>query len=203
MEKKNGKKKAPVDVSSYLSEETGMLTSLRARRAQLLLRETESHPDVVMVNEEIQELEKKVGTLHTMTGADGQTGVSGSAWENFLESNIKMDKGLLADLEQERSSARITADSNLENLIVIDPATRPTRPEMAKGLKIGVMGIVGGLGGGGRPALSPDLLPATGPGRVPHQESFRPSELCQRAEGSSPPYSREERLPDSPGGPEG
>ncbi len=148
MEKKNGKKKAPVDVSSYLSEETGMLTSLRARRAQLLLRETESHPDVVMVNEEIQELEKKVGTLHTMTGADGQTGVSGSAWENFLESNIKMDKGLLADLEQERSSARITADSNLENLIVIDPATRPTRPEMAKGLKIGVMGIVGGLGGG-------------------------------------------------------
>ena len=52
MEKKNGKKKAPVDVSSYLSEETGMLTSLRARRAQLLLRETESHPDVVMVNEE-------------------------------------------------------------------------------------------------------------------------------------------------------
>jgi tyrosine-protein kinase Etk/Wzc len=147
VEKKNGKKHRPVDVSSYLSEETGMLTSLRARKAQLLLRETESHPDVLMVSEEIHELEKKVGALHAMTGTDGQADVSGSAWENFLESNIKMDKGLLSDLEQERSSARITADSNLENLIVIDPATRPTRPEMAKGLKIGIMGVMGGLGG--------------------------------------------------------
>jgi tyrosine-protein kinase Etk/Wzc len=147
MEKKNGKKHRPVDVSSYLSEETGMLTALRARKAELLLRETESHPDVLMVSEEIHELEKKVGVLHAMTGTDGQADVSGSAWENFLESNIRMDKGLLADLEQERSSARITADSNLENMIVIDPAIRPTRPEIAKGIKIGIMGIVGGLGG--------------------------------------------------------
>ena len=147
MEKKNGKKHRPVDVSSYISQETGMLTALRARKAELLLRETESHPDVLMVSEEIHELEKKVGALHAMTGTNGQTDVSGSAWENFLESNIKMDKGLLSDLEQERSSARITADSNLENLIVIDPATRPTRPEMAKGLKIGIMGLMGGLGG--------------------------------------------------------
>ena len=147
MEKKNGRKHRPVDVSSYLSEEIGLLTSLRARKTELLLRETESHPDVLMVSQEIHELEKKVGALHAMTGTDGQANVSGSAWENFLESNIKMDKGLLSDLEQERSSARITADSNLENLIVIDPATRPTRPEMAKGLRIGIMGVVGGMGG--------------------------------------------------------
>ncbi len=145
--KKNGKKHQPVDVSSYLSQESGMLTALRARKAELLLRETESHPDVVMVTQEIHELERKVGTLHAMSGTDGQADISGSAWENFLESNIRMDKGLLSDLEQERSSARITADSNLENLIVIAPATRPTRPEMAKGLKIGIMGAVGGLGG--------------------------------------------------------
>ena len=145
--KKNGKKHQPVDVSAYLSQESGMLTSLRARRAELLLRETESHPDVVMVNQEIRELEKKVGTLHAITNSDGQTDISSSAWENFLESNIRMDKGLLSDLEQERSSSRITADSNLENLIVIDPATRPTRPEMAKGIRIGIMGGVGGLAG--------------------------------------------------------
>ena len=145
--KKNGKKHQPVDVSSYLSQESGMLTALRARKAELLLTETESHPDVLAVTQEIHELESKVGTLHAMSGSDGQADVSGSAWENFLESNIRMDKGLLSDLEQERSSARITADSNLENLIVIDPATRPTRPEMAKGLKIGIMGVVGGLGG--------------------------------------------------------
>ncbi len=145
--KKNGKKHRPVDVSSYLAQESGMLSSLRARKAVLLLTETESHPDVLAVTQEIHELERKVGTLHAMSGTDGQVDVSGSAWENFLESNIRMDKGLLADLEQERSSARITADSNLENLIVIDPATRPTRPEMAKGLKIGIMGVVGGLGG--------------------------------------------------------
>ena len=146
-QKNSGKKHRPVDVSSYLSQESGMLSSLRARKAVLLLTETESHPDVLAVTQEIRELERKVGTLHMMSGTDGQADVSGSAWENFLESNIHMDKGLLADLEQERSSARITADSNLENLIVIDPALRPTRPEMAKGLKIGIMGVVGGLGG--------------------------------------------------------
>ena len=146
-QKNSGKKHRPVDVSSYLSQESGMLSSLRARKAVLLLTETESHPDVLSVTQEIRELERKVGTLHMMSGTDGQADVSGSAWENFLESNIHMDKGLLADLEQERSSARITADSNLENLIVIDPALRPTRPEMAKGLKIGIMGVVGGLGG--------------------------------------------------------
>ncbi len=145
--KKNGKKHRPVDVSSYLSQESGMLSALRARKAVLLLTETESHPDVLAVTQEIHELESKVGTLHAMSGTDGQTDVSGSAWENFLESNIHMDKGLLADLEQERSSARITADSNLENLIVIDPALKPSRPEMAKGIKIGLMGVVGGLGG--------------------------------------------------------
>ena len=147
VDKKNGKKQRPVDVSSYLSQESGMLSALRARKAELLLTETESHPDVLAVTQEIHELERKVGTLHAMSGSDGQADVSGSAWENFLESNIRMDKGLLSDLEQERSSARITADSNLENLIVIDPALRPTRPEMAKGLKIGIMGVVGGLGG--------------------------------------------------------
>ena len=147
MQKKNGKKHRPVDVSAYLSQESGMLIALRARKAQLLLRETDSHPDVVMVNQEIRELESKVGDLHTMSRADGQTEVSGTAWENFLESNIRMDKGLLDDLEQERSSGRITADSNLENLIVIDPALKPSRPEMVKGIKVGIMGIVGGLGG--------------------------------------------------------
>ncbi len=146
LQKKSGKKH-PVDVSSYLSQESGMLESLRARKAMLLLRETESHPDVLMLTQEIHQLERKVGALHSMTGEHGQVDVSGSAWENFLESNIRMDKGLLSDLEQERSSARITADSNLENLIVIDPATRPTRPEMAKGLKVGLMGVAGGLGG--------------------------------------------------------
>ena len=144
-QKKKTGKHAPADVSSYLSQESAMLSNLRARRAQLLVTETESHPDVVAVNGEIAELEKKIGTLHTMESSDGQADVSGSAWENFLESNIRMDKSLLADLEQERSSARITADSNLENLIVIDPAIRPTRPEMAKGIKIGIAGGVGGV----------------------------------------------------------
>ena len=147
MQKKNGKKKSPVDVSAYLSQESGMLTALRARKAELLLRETESHPDIIMVNQEIRELESKVGDLHSMASTDGQTDVSGTAWENFLESNIRMDKGLLDDLEQERSSGRITADSNLENLIVIDPAIKPGRPEMVKGLRFGVMGVLGGLGG--------------------------------------------------------
>jgi tyrosine-protein kinase Etk/Wzc len=147
VEKKKGKKHSLVDVSAYLSQESGLLTSLRARKAELLLRETESHPDVIAISEEIHQLEKNVGDLHAMEGNGGQVDVSGSAWENFLDSNIRMDKGLLSDLEQERSSARITADSNLENLIVIDPAIKPNRPEMAKGLKIGIMGVMGGIGG--------------------------------------------------------
>ena len=63
--KKNGHH-TPADVSSYLSQESAMLSNLRARRAQLLVTETESHPDVVAVNGEIEELEKKIGTLHTM-----------------------------------------------------------------------------------------------------------------------------------------
>lgn len=125
-----------------------MLSALRMRKAQLLLTETRSHPDVVAVTQEIREIEKKVGKLHSIAKpGDGSMGVSGSAWESFLESNIKMDKDLLSELEQERSSARIIADSNLENLIVIDPPLLPVKPQMTKGFKIILVGVAGALGG--------------------------------------------------------
>ncbi len=140
---KTGGKHSKVDVSSYLSEGTEMLAVLRKRKEDLLITETRSHPDVIAVTQEINQIEKKIGQVHTISHpVDGQMNVSGQAWESFLESNIKMDKSLLAQLEEELSSARIIADSNLENLIVIDPPVLPIRPEMVKGFKIILLGVM-------------------------------------------------------------
>ncbi|MHB8544558.1 MAG: tyrosine-protein kinase domain-containing protein [Leptospirales bacterium] len=137
-----------VDASSYISQESAMLHELRVRRRVLLLTETESHPDVMAVNQEINEIEKKIGKIRSISQpSGGRMDVPGSAWESFLESNIKMDKSLMSELEEERSSSRIIADSNLENLIVIDPPLRPMKPEMTKGLKIIALGVVAAFGG--------------------------------------------------------
>lgn len=137
-----------VNVSAYVSQESGMLQELRTRRSVLMLTETSSHPDVMAVNQEINEIEKKIGAIQTISQPKGgRMDVTGSAWESFLESNIKMDKSLMSELEEERSSSRIIADSNLENLIVIDPPLRPMKPEMTKGLKIVALGVVASFGG--------------------------------------------------------
>ncbi|MHB8422759.1 MAG: tyrosine-protein kinase domain-containing protein [Leptospirales bacterium] len=139
----NGGKSKKVDVSSYLSEGTEMLAALRKRKSDLLLTETRSHPDVIEVTQEIRQIEKKIGQVHTIEHpVGGQMHVSGAAWESFLESNIKMDKSLLSELEEQLSSARIIADSNLENLIVIDPPVLPIQPEMVKGFKIILLGFM-------------------------------------------------------------
>ena len=137
-----------VDVSSYVSQESGMLQELRTRRSVLMLTETSSHPDVMAVNQEINEIEKKIGKIRTISQpTGGRMDVQGSAWESFLESNIKMDKSLMSELEEERSSSRIIADSNLENLIVIDPPLRPMKPEMTKRFKIMALGVVASFAG--------------------------------------------------------
>lgn len=147
MRSKNGHPQT-VNVSAYVSQESGMLQELRTRRAVLMLTETSSHPDVMAVNQEINEIEKKIGAIRTISQpTGGRMDVTGSAWESFLESNIKMDKSLMSELEEERSSSRIIADSNLENLIVIDPPLRPMKPEMTKGLKIIALGVVASFGG--------------------------------------------------------
>ncbi|MHB1286916.1 MAG: polysaccharide biosynthesis tyrosine autokinase [Leptospirales bacterium] len=141
-------KHSVVDASSFLSQESGMLNELRMRRRELLLTETRNHPDVIAVSQEIQEIQKKIGNLrHISQSSDGRLDVNGSAWESFLESNIKMDKELLGELEEEKSAARITADSNLENLIVIDPPLLPTKPELTKGFKVMILGVFAGIGG--------------------------------------------------------
>ncbi len=147
MRSKNGRHRT-VDVSSYISQESAMLRALRIRKSELLLTETRSHPDVVAVSQEIDEIEKKIGKIQNISRPmGGRVDVPGSAWEAFLESNIRMDKSLLGELEEERSSSRIVADSNLENLIVIDPPLRPMKPEMTKGFKIMALGVVAALGG--------------------------------------------------------
>ncbi len=63
---KQGGRHRRVDVSSYLSQESEMLSALRMRQTQLLLTETRSHPDVMAVTQEIQEIEKKVGKVRSI-----------------------------------------------------------------------------------------------------------------------------------------
>ncbi|MHB1757673.1 MAG: polysaccharide biosynthesis tyrosine autokinase [Leptospirillum sp.] len=147
-QKRGGKSNDIIDASSFLSQESATLSELRMRRRELTLTETENHPDVIAVTQEIQEIEKKIGNLkHISQTSNGRVDVKGSAWESFVESNIKMDKELLGELEEEKSAARITADSNLENLIVLDPPLLPTKPELTKGFKVIILGVFAGMGG--------------------------------------------------------
>ncbi|MEC4682989.1 MAG: P-loop NTPase [Nitrospirota bacterium] len=137
-----GRSHNEIDVGNYFAQETALLSTLKARRANLLLTETESHPDVVGISEQISEIKRKLHTLnHMASPKGGRIDVSGPEWENFLEENVKMDKDLMGELEQERSSVRIIADSNLENMVVIDPPTIPAVPKMAKGLRVMILGI--------------------------------------------------------------
>ncbi|MHB1564553.1 MAG: GumC family protein [Leptospirillum sp.] len=146
--REKGGKKGPVDVSDFLAQETGLLKSLRMRRSQLLLSETESHPDVIAVNQEIDGIKVEIAKLRKLMGPAGsEPSVSSSAWESFLESNVKMHRDLRAELEEERSSVRIISDSNLENMIIIDPPTIPMTPMMTKGFRVIIVGFVGGIAG--------------------------------------------------------
>lgn len=144
-----GDRQNQVDVGSYYSQEAALLSKLKSQRSNLLLTETESHPDVVATNDEIAEIKRKLTSLNHLSKPkeNGKIDVSGPEWENFLEENVKMDKDLLAELEQERSSIRIVSDSNLENMIVIDPPTVPTIPKMAKGLRVIILGVFMSVGG--------------------------------------------------------
>jgi tyrosine-protein kinase Etk/Wzc len=137
-----------IDVGNYYAEESSLLRNLNSRRSNLLLTETDSHPDVVAINDEIEEIKRKLSALNHITNPKGgKSDVSGPEWENFLEENVKMDKDLLAELEQERSSIRIIADSNLENMVVIDPPTIPSIPKMAKGLRVIILGVFMSMAG--------------------------------------------------------
>ena len=146
--REKGGQKGPVDVSDFLSQKTDLLNSLRMRRSQLLLSETESHPDVIAVNQEIDGIKKEISKLrHLMGPASSGPSVSSNAWETFLESNIKMNRDLRAELEEERSSVRIISDSNLENMIIIDPPTVPMTPLMTKGFRVIALGFFAAIGG--------------------------------------------------------
>jgi len=144
-----GERHSQIDVGNYYAQESALLSSLKSRRTNLLLTETESHPDVVGINDEIAEIKRKLSSLNHISSpkGGGKIDVSGPEWENFLEENVKMDKDLLAELEEERSSIRIVSDSNLENMVVIDPPTVPSVPKMAKGLRVIVLGLFMSLGG--------------------------------------------------------
>ena len=147
--REKGGKKTPVDVSDFLSQESALLNSLRMKRSQLLLSETESHPDVIAVNQEIDGIKIEISRLRKLMGPTGSgPSVSSSAWEAFLASNVKMHRDLISELEEERSSVRIISDSNLENMIIIDPPTIPTTPMMTKGIRVIILGFFAGIAGG-------------------------------------------------------
>ncbi|MHB8368085.1 MAG: GumC family protein [Leptospirales bacterium] len=132
-----------VEVENFYVQESALLRNLKRRKADLLITETESHPDVLATTQEIGEVEKKLAALKSISRGGGhKVDISGPAWEVFLQSNVKMDRDFMTELEQERSSLRIIADSNLENIIVIDPPSIPVLPKMSKSLKIMGIGVV-------------------------------------------------------------
>lgn len=140
--------KRDIDVTKFLSQQEEILNDLKTKRSSLLLTETDSHPDVVFVNQQIQETEKKIHSLKRIAHPMGShIDMSTEEWEAYLESNLKMDRDILKELELERSSIRIIADSNLENVIVIDPPALPIAPEMMKGVRIIGLGVVMSLFG--------------------------------------------------------
>lgn len=146
-----GEKSSQIEAENFFVQESSLLRKLKTRRADLLITETESHPDVEATTQEIHEVERKLTALNHFSNSRGhKVDISGPAWEIFLESNVKMDRDFMTELEQERSSLRIIADSNLENIIVIDPPNTPVVPKMSKGLKfmgLGVfLAVIGGIG---------------------------------------------------------
>jgi tyrosine-protein kinase Etk/Wzc len=143
---------AAVNIPDYINTQTQTLKDLRKRRAELLLTYTSVHPDVVVVNQQIQRIEHELSRLQRIRkgpfGEANEIRISKEQWEAFLEGNVKRDRDLLSQMEDEMSTARIVSETDLEKVIVIDPPTLPSIPKMTRGFAIMLLGLVAGTASG-------------------------------------------------------
>lgn len=144
--------RSAVNIADYINTQTQTLIDLRKRRADLLLTYTSAHPDVMVVNQQIQRIEHELSRLQRIgkgpRGDSNELRISKDQWETFLEGNVKRDRELLAQMEEEMSTARIVSETDLEKVIVIDPPTLPSIPKMTRGFAIIIFGIVAAISTG-------------------------------------------------------
>lgn len=141
-----------INIPDYINTQTQTLKDLRKRRAELLLTYTVAHPDVVVVNQQIQRIEHELARLQRIRkgpyGEANELRISKEQWETFLEGNVKRDRDLLSQMEDEMSTARIVSETDLEKVIVIDPPTLPSIPKMTRGFAIMMLGLMAGTASG-------------------------------------------------------
>ena len=113
---------------------TRKITELESRRADLLTKFTELHPDVVKINEQIVYLKNELESL-----PDAE----------FEFSNLKRDVSInekLYNLLKERlQETRIKESEKIDNVILVSPAAVPVRPFSPNRLGNYILGISLGL----------------------------------------------------------
>ncbi len=150
------------------------LSDLELKRLELLQRRTESHPEVIAVDDQIKQITEKLSTYNKNTlkafqiiinSLKSKRGNLNSLIEKYSSKieNIPVQETKLADLIRQknvyekifnlllnkREEMRIAELSKLQDIVVIDPAHKPIRPvtpRKALNLAVGlILGLIGGL----------------------------------------------------------
>ncbi|MEJ2636733.1 MAG: polysaccharide biosynthesis tyrosine autokinase [Calditrichia bacterium] len=150
------------------------LSDLELKRLELLQRRTESHPEVIAVDDQIKQITEKLSTYNKNTLKAFQIIINSlkskrSNLNSLIEKysskieNIPVQETKLADLIRQknvyekifnlllnkREEMRIAELSKLQDIVVIDPAHKPIRPvtpRKALNLAVGlILGLIGGL----------------------------------------------------------
>jgi uncharacterized protein involved in exopolysaccharide biosynthesis len=110
------------------------INELESRRADLLTRFTELHPDIIRIDEQLESLEDQLRNLPK------------EEFEyNVLKRDVVTNESLYASLRQRLQEARIRESEKIDNVILISPAMIPAHPFSPNKPSNYLLGIVLGI----------------------------------------------------------
>jgi len=134
--------------------------TLEQKRAELLTRFTEKHPDVISIDEQITELKKD---LKSLPKEEFEYGI--------LKRDITVNEKLYTSLKEKLPEAQIKEAEKIDNVLIVNPAATPRYPTYPNKKKNYTMGILLGVIFSVTTALVTEHID-TSIGRVEDIESF-------------------------------
>jgi len=107
---------------------------LEQKRAELLTKFTEKHPNVMRLTEQITELK---AALQALPKEEFEYGI--------LKRDITINEGLYTTLKQKLPEAQIKEAEKVDNVIVINPAVPPNKPFYPDNKRNAIAGLMLGL----------------------------------------------------------
>ncbi len=120
------------------------LQPLLRRKNELLVQYTENHPAVARIKAEIETLEQQMRNASTAAGPDSAL----VDLERERDTTKKIYEDLLATLRRSEVSTQLEVQDKAGAFRILDPAIVPTRPLSPNMVKVIMLALLSGLGGG-------------------------------------------------------